>query len=85
MKLKVKLAKLSVCPCGEGLLSDDIKLGAVFTVHAETANALLPWSLICGKCGRFVSGRGTILADCYTDPSAPPGLIPLELFNFPNA
>jgi len=46
---KVKLKKLSICPCGFSVLDDSIPIGTEYTVHTDVTDT---FTFICGGCGK---------------------------------
>jgi hypothetical protein len=72
------LRRLSVCPCGFPTLAESIELGQLYWIDRTR---LLPFIFKCGGCGEvynltcvYVAGR---------DISAPPGYLPLDIFEPP--
>jgi hypothetical protein len=64
MKIRVRLAKLSICQCGFPLLDESIKLGTEYEV--DQAKQAKKFIVICGGCHRqnladsvWVEARGT--------------------------
>ncbi len=43
------LKRLSICPCGETLLNDEIKLGHVYSVDLDIVRTA---TYACGACGK---------------------------------
>jgi hypothetical protein len=75
--LTVKLTRLSICPCGEPVLMDEIPLGTTYRVYPETIRR--GFSYRCGKCGRLQYNVQVISAD-NRDGSGR-GELPLALFD----
>jgi hypothetical protein len=46
------LINLSICPCGDSVLKDEIKLGTVYKLDFKDVE--LNWRYICGGCGRLM-------------------------------
>lgn len=76
---QVKLASLSICPCGGSVLDDSILLGTEYTVYPESIRTGFRYG--CGACGRICKNVSVILADQILDPDAPPRYLPLDLFD----
>lgn len=45
------LTRLSICPCGYGVLRDEITVGTVYMVNLATIRGGFDYR--CGKCGRL--------------------------------
>lgn len=82
--VKTKLVKLSLCPCGYGLLRDTIELGTEYLVYPDTCDPEEAYTLICGGCGYKSVGVGRIYANSVHNPAAPPTPLPLEIFEISN-
>lgn len=67
--VKVTLKRLSICPCGYGLLLDEIKLGAEYEIDP---NVVAECEFTCGGCGNVQT-----LLSLYT---APGGFLPKIIF-----
>jgi hypothetical protein len=81
MHLKVKLARLSLCHCGYGLLKDDIKVGAEYTIETDTMKPEEPFVLRCGGCGCITKCWGSVMANSRGNSTAPFNKLPLFLFD----
>lgn len=52
----LRLAKLSVCPCGAPLLNDEIPLGQQYTGDLDRLSD--NFVLVCGGCGKIMKKTG---------------------------
>jgi hypothetical protein len=73
----VKLAAVSICPCGEPMLHDNIALGTEYRVYTETIRRGFVY--VCGKCGEFQHDVAVIEADNRNGIGRAP--LPLALFD----
>lgn len=71
----LRLAKLSVCPCGFPLLKDGIPLGQLYT--GEVDRLMDNFILICGGCGRIMKKTGI----WTSRPGARDGFLPIDAFD----
>lgn len=71
--MKRALVKLSICPCGENVLLDDIQVGTEYHLKGPT----IPVTYICGKCGRV---HRYVPAMWASRPGRKSGYIPIALF-----
>ncbi len=76
MTSEMKLARLSICPCGFPVLRDDIPLGTVYTV--DTATIRKGFTYRCGQCGAIQEDVEVV----YCSQSRRSGLAPLPLALF---
>jgi len=73
--VKAKLVKLGICPCGEHVVVDKVKVGKIYRVVPEMTDKL---TFVCGKCGQQQSVVGV-----WTIGSQKSGYLPIDLFDFP--
>lgn len=74
---KVTLKRLSICPCGETVLDDSIKLGTEYMIdHAPIPDMKYG----CGFCGRVQIGVKMVMANQIIHPDWPMAPLPLSLF-----
>jgi len=81
MEMKVKLVKLSLCPCGAPLLDESIELGTEYTMLTESCDLGQCWNLICGKCGAIMHGHGSAMVSTHLNPAAGYGRLPIQIFD----
>jgi hypothetical protein len=79
VSLTVKLSNLSICPCGEPVLSDGVPLGTEYRVHPDTIRRGFTYR--CGKCGRTQSNISVLFVENRDGLSGGP--LPLALFDLP--
>ena len=82
MEMKVKLCKLSLCPCGFPLLNEAIPLGMEYTMLTETCDLGQCWNLICGNCGAVMHGHGSVMVNAHLNPGAEYARLPVAIFDF---
>lgn len=63
-----------LCPCGYGVLKDDIKFGTEYVIDENTIQSM---RFRCGGCHRWIPNVRSAFA--YRD-GIPKGFIPLMLF-----
>lgn len=73
---KVKLIKLSICPCGFNVLHDDIGLGTEYTIYPSTIRT--GFKYFCGGCQRTQNDITVVDADQLGGGKPMP--LPLGLF-----
>lgn len=73
--VKVKLKQLSICPCGETVLKNEIKIGAEYVIYPETIRG--GYSYFCGKCKKTQAKTVTVV-----DAEPGPYPLPLSLFDY---
>jgi hypothetical protein len=82
--MKVKLIKLSICPCGFPTLDDQIVLGTQYEIQPETIQS--GFSYICGGCGKMQDKTVTcVQTSQLLHPELDPAPLPLELFSYSEA
>jgi len=74
--MKWRVAKLGLCPCGFPVLDESVPLGTEYEV---TAASILPFTLICGGCGREHKIHAIWAESRY--PGNRPGYLPVDLFD----
>jgi len=73
--IKVKLTRLSVCPCGFPLLKESIPLGTEYFVDPDN---LLPMTFICGGCHKEIRVIGIYV---HTRQGSEGGYLPIRAFD----
>lgn len=76
--VKAKLKLLSSCPCGFGVLHDDILLGTEYTIYPDTIEDGATY--ICGKCKAKQTNVKIVMADSRFDSSITPMPLPFDMF-----
>lgn len=74
-RVKVRLAKLSICPCGFPVLADHIKLGAVYEVVPTKTEKV---TFICGGCQK--QHPGTVAVFVAAKGASGAGYLPEAIF-----
>lgn len=77
--IKMKLIRLSICPCGFSTLDDSIALGTTYTVYPDSIK--MGFSYFCGGCKRTLTNVIVIKADQLIHTDLPPDYLPLNLFD----
>ena len=71
------IIQLSICPCGEPVLNDDVEIGACYGVDLTTEKR---GYYRCGRCGCEQDSVPIVKASSRADFSASIGWLPLGLF-----
>lgn len=74
----VKLVRLSICPCGETVLWDSIKLGTEYVVNRASIRG--NFFYVCGGCGTRQEGVRVVDAEVLTSGNKGFRPLPAELF-----
>jgi hypothetical protein len=80
---RIKLANLSICPCGYPMLDDSITLGSEYEVDLDSIRG--GFEYICGGCGSRQQLVEVVNASQLLNPNRPPAPLPLALFRTANA
>jgi|HubBroStandDraft_2_1064218.scaffolds.fasta_scaffold1048483_2 hypothetical protein len=76
--MKLRLAKLTICPCGYSVLDDGIRIGQTYTVYPDTICG--GYKYFCGGCKKVLTNVVVIKTDSILDPEEPPKFLPFGLF-----
>lgn len=76
--IELKLARLSICPCGYTVLRDSIKLGTVY--RADPMTRAGGFAYTCGGCGKTQRNVETIHCSQILHPDRPMRPLPYGLF-----
>lgn len=77
--IKMRLVRLTICPCGFSTLDDSIALGTTYTVYPDTIK--MGFSYYCSGCKRTLSNIVAIKANSVIDTEEPAEYLPLGLFD----
>lgn len=77
MTEQMPLRRLSICPCGFGVLDDGIPVGTMYQVDRGSLRS--GWTYFCGGCRRMRKIR-VVDASSVLSSAAPLRPLPLELF-----
>ena len=79
MKIEVyPLLKLSICPCGYGVLVDSIQLGVKYRLNVDSIRGGFRYR--CGRCGKTQDPVEVVDASQILNPDAPMRPLPAPLF-----
>ncbi len=81
MKTQVSLVRRSICPCGYGVLHDDIALGTLYTIDLASVRSGFAYG--CGRCGMVQRNVRVVNASSVKNPDAPLRPMPFDLFEQP--
>lgn len=77
--VRVRLAKLTICSCGESMFNEQIGLGIEYKIWPES---VFLKSHFCGQCGTTMFNVPCVFADQKIQKDRKPALIPLEVFDY---
>ena len=75
---KATLKSLTICPCGYGVLLDDIKVGTEFLADMDMQKTLL---YRCGKCGTIQRNIACVGVNSRRHPTEF-RMLPVAMFRF---
>lgn len=76
---RVKLQRLSICPCGYSVLDDSIVVGAEYDIDRRTLRGGFVYK--CGQCGRVQADVQCVTASQRLRPDRPAAPLPYGLFS----
>src|ERR1700678_1905537 len=76
--ITVQLRRLSICPCGFGVLRDEIRIGAEYRI--DIASLRSGFRYICGGCSRRLENVRVVDATQRIFPERPLAPLPVGLF-----
>lgn len=71
-----RLKRLSICPCGFGLLNDGIAIGTKYVIDRNVSRQA---TMICGGCGNKQKVM-CVPASSALNPDAPMMFLPVDIF-----